>query len=102
MENSLLIGLSRVTTLERHLAVISNNLANVNTNGFKSEQMLFEEYLNSTAHEDNFPTADRRISYVQDRGSFHDFAQGAAERTNNPLDVAINGSGFIAVQTAGP
>ncbi len=101
MENSLLIGLSRVTTLERHLAVISNNLANVNTNGYKSDQMLFEEYLNPTAHEDNFAGRDRRLSYVQDRGTFHDFAQGAAERTNNPLDVAINGSGFIAVQTAG-
>lgn len=101
MENSLLIGLSRVTTLERHLAVISNNLANVNTNGYKSDQMLFEEFLNPTAHEDNFAGRDRRLSYVQDRGTFHDFAQGAAERTNNPLDVAINGSGFIAVQTAG-
>jgi len=101
VENSLLIGLSRVTTLERHLAVISNNLANVNTNGYKSDQMLFEEFLNPTAHEDNFAGRDRRLSYVQDRGTFHDFAQGAAERTNNPLDVAINGSGFIAVQTAG-
>lgn len=101
MENSLLIGLSRVATLERHLAVISNNLANVNTNGYKSDQMLFEEYLNPTAHEDNFAGRDRRLSYVQDRGTFHDFAQGAAERTNNPLDVAISGSGFIAVQTAG-
>ena len=101
MENSLLIGLSRVATLERHLAVISNNLANVNTNGYKSDQMLFEEYLNPTAHEDNFAGRDRRLSYVQDRGTFHDFAQGAAERTNNPLDVAISGSAFIAVQTSG-
>jgi flagellar basal-body rod protein FlgF len=101
VENSLLIGLSRVTTLERHLAVISNNLANVNTNGYKSDQMLFEEYLNPTAHEDNFAGPDRRLSYVQDRGTFHDFAQGALERTNNPLDVAISGSAFIAVQTAG-
>jgi len=101
VENSLLIGLSRVATLERHLAVISNNLANVNTNGYKSDQMLFEEYLNQTAHEDNFAGRDRRLSYVQDRGTFHDFAQGAVERTDNPLDVAINGSAFIAVQAAG-
>ena len=49
--------LSRQTTLERHLDVISNNLANVNTNGFKGDQSLFEEYLSSGAHEDNFKPA---------------------------------------------
>lgn len=101
MENSLLIGLSRQATLERHLAVIANNLANVNTNGFKGDQTLFEEYLASGAHEDNFKPADRRISYVQDRGIFHDLTQGALQKTSNPLDVAISGSGFLAVQTAG-
>jgi flagellar basal-body rod protein FlgF len=101
VENALLIGLSREATLERHLAVISNNLANVNTNGFKANQMLFEEYLNTNAHEDNFSGRDRRLSYVQDRGTFHDFTQGALQQTSNPLDVAINGAGFLAVQTAG-
>ena len=101
MENSLLIGLSRVTTLERHLAVISNNLANVNTNGYKSDQMLFEEYLNPTAHEDNFAGQDRRLSYVQDRGTFRDVSQGPMEQTKSPLDVAISGDAYFAVQAAG-
>src|SRR5437016_3906941 len=101
MENALLVGLSRQATLERHLAVISNNLANVNTNGFKGDQTLFEEHLTSGAHEDNFKLADRRVSFVQDRGIFHDLTQGALQRTNNPLDVAIAGSGFLAVQAAG-
>jgi flagellar basal-body rod protein FlgF len=101
MENSLLVGLSRQTTLERHLAVISNNLANVNTNGFKGDQTLFEEYLTSGAHEDNFKPADRRVSYVQDRGIFHNLTQGALQKTANPLDVAISGEGFLTVQTAG-
>jgi flagellar basal-body rod protein FlgF len=100
MENSLLVGLSRQTTLERHLAVISNNIANVNTNGFKGDQTLFEEFLSSAAHEDNFRPADRRVSYVQDRGIFHDLTQGALQKTSNPLDVAISGSGFFAVQSA--
>src|SRR5215475_9137824 len=61
--------------------------------------MMFEEFLNSNAHEDNFLTPDRRVSYVQDRGTFHDFTQGALQRTNNPLDAAISGSGFFVVQT---
>ena len=101
MENALLVGLSRQTTLERQLDVISNNIANVNTNGFKSDQTLFEEYLTSGAHEDNFKSSDRRVSYVQDRGTYRDFAQGALQLTNNPLDVAIDGSGFLAVQAPG-
>ena len=44
---------------------------------------------------------DRRVSYVQDRGTFRDFSQGAVQQTSNPLDVAIGGDGFLAVQTAG-
>ena len=78
---------------------IANNIANVNTAGFKADKSLFEEYLTSGAHEDNFVGSDRRVSYVQDRGTFRDFSQGAAEQTKNPLDVAIDGSAFLVVQT---
>ena len=101
MENALLVGLSRQTILERQLDVVANNVANVNTAGFKADQSLFEEFLKSGAHEDNFLGSDRRVSYVQDRGTFHDFSQGAPQQTNNPLDVAIDGDGFLVVQTAG-
>ena len=101
MENTLLVGLSRQMVLERQLDVISNNIANVNTNGFKSDKSLFEEYLASGAHEDNFTGKDRRISYVQDRGTFRDFSQGAVQQTGNPLDVAISGNGFMVVQAQG-
>src|SRR5882724_4555738 len=99
MENTLLIGLSRQTTLERQLDVVANTIANVNTTGYKADSSLFEEYLKSGAHEDNFVGSDRRVSYVQDRGTFRDFSQGAAEQTKNPLDVAIDGGGFLVVQT---
>ena len=99
MQNALLIGLSRQTILERQLDVIANNVANVNTAGYKADNSLFEEYLSSGAHEDNFMGSDRRVSYVQDRGTFRDFSQGAAEQTKNPLDVAIDGSAFLVVQT---
>src|ERR1700743_3657360 len=101
MQNMLLIGLSRQTTLERQLDVVANNIANVNTAGFKSDSSLFEEYLMPGAHEDNFVGRDRRLSYVQDRGTFRDFSQGPTEQTGNPLDVAISGNGFLVVQTAG-
>ena len=100
MENMLLIGLSRQTTLERQLDVVANNIANVNTSGFKADNSLFEEYMMPGAHEDNFKPSDRRLSYVQDRGTYRDMSQGATEQTKNPLDVAISGNGFMVVQTA--
>lgn len=101
MENALLIGLSRQTALERQLDVVANNIANVNTSGYKADKTLFEEYLNTPAHEDNFAGGDRRVSFVQDRGTYRDMSQGPVEATNNPLDVAINGSAFLAVQAPG-
>jgi flagellar basal-body rod protein FlgF len=99
MENALLIGLSRQTALERQLDIVANNIANVNTAGYKADGTLFEEFLNTPAHEDNFVGLDRRVSFVQDRGTFRDLRQGALEETKNPLDVAINGSAFLTVQT---
>jgi len=99
MENALLIGLSRQTALERQLDIVANNIANVNTAGYKADGTLFEEFLNTPAREDNFVGLDRRVSFVQDRGTFRDFRQGALEETKNPLDVAINGSAFLTVQT---
>ena len=99
MENTLLVGLSRQTILERQLDVVANNVANVNTAGYKSDSSLFEEFLQAGAHEDNFVGRDRRVSYVQDRATFRDFSQGPSEQTKNPLDVAIDGSGFLVVQT---
>jgi flagellar basal-body rod protein FlgF len=100
MENALLVGLSRQMVLERQMDVVANNVANVNTNGFKADKSLFEEYLRTGAHEDNFVGNDRAISYVLDRGTFKDFTQGPTEETKNPLDLAIDGGGFLVVQTA--
>ena len=101
MENTLLIGLSRQMTLERQMDVIANNVANVNTNGFKADRSLFQEYLMPTAREDNFVAGrDRRLSHVIDRATFHDFAAGPSEHTKNPLDIAIDGKAFLVVQTA--
>jgi flagellar basal-body rod protein FlgF len=99
MENALLVGLSRQMVLERQMDVVANNVANVNTSGYKADKSLFEEYLKSGAHEDNFAGLDRRVSYVQDGGIFKDFTQGASEQTKNPLDTAIDGAGFLEVQT---
>ena len=97
MGNSLLVGLSRQVALGRELDVVANNIANINTTGYKADGSLFEEYLQSSARADQ-PRS--RISFVQDRGTWHDLSAGPLEHTGNPLNVAIDGSAFLVVQTA--
>jgi flagellar basal-body rod protein FlgF len=101
MENALLIGMSRQMVLERQMDVVANNVANVNTNGFKADNSLFEQYLMPVARENRFNPQDRQVSFVNDRGTWRDTGPGSLEITNNPLDVAIDGSGYLVVQTAG-
>ncbi|MDQ8732617.1 flagellar basal-body rod protein FlgF [Bradyrhizobium sp. LHD-71] len=101
MENTLLVGLSRQVALERQLGVVANNIANVTTTGFKADKALFEEYLRSPARNDAFTGNDRRLSFVQDRATVHDFGQGPVERTGNPLDMALDGNAFFVVQANG-
>ncbi|MHB8578627.1 MAG: flagellar basal-body rod protein FlgF [Ignavibacteriaceae bacterium] len=68
----------------KNLEVIANNLANLNTTGFKKE-MPFSEVMNQYGQ--------TQIQNVTD------FKQGNLEQTNNPTDVAISGKGFFVVQT---
>jgi flagellar basal-body rod protein FlgF len=100
MENSLLIGLSRQMVLARELEVVANNIANINTNGFKADESIFQEYIMPVARQNQFPgAADRQLSHVIDVGTWRNLGQGAVERTGNPLDVAIDGDAFLTVQT---
>ena len=94
-----------MTSLETKLDVIANNLANVNTTGFKRSRANFEDLfyrqikLPGTLDSQNklAPTgiAVGLGSRVQSTQS--DFSQGALQNTNNPYDVAISGPGFFQV-----
>jgi flagellar basal-body rod protein FlgF len=99
MDTALLIGLSRQTALQRELDIVANNMANLNTVGFKADGAVFGEYLQSNARTQQFAGQDRRLSFVQDRMSWHDFSQGTVQQTGGPLDVAIDGEGMLVVQT---
>lgn len=96
MQNAVLVGLSRQMALARELDVVANNVANLDTTGYKAGGSLFEEYLSTNARADE---TGSRVSFVRDRGVWHDMSQGPVERTGNPLDVAVDGSGFLVVQT---
>jgi len=99
MENALLIGLSRQMALSHELDVVANNIANIDTTGYKADNAEFSEFLMSRARDEQFTGSDRRVSFVQDRATWIDFSQGAIEHTGNPLDVAINGDAYLVVQT---
>jgi flagellar basal-body rod protein FlgF len=99
MENAFLIGLSRQVSLARELDVVANNVANIDTNGFKRRSTIFQEYLMPTARHEQFRGQDKKLSYVWDRGTSLTYSQGTMERTGNPLDVAIQGDALFAVRS---
>jgi flagellar basal-body rod protein FlgF len=101
MENTLLVALSRQMALRNELDVVANNMANVNTRGFRREEMTFQEYLMPVASADGFPAPDNKLSYVEDLSTFHDFTKGPLEQTGNPLDVSLDDGAFFAVQAPG-
>jgi flagellar basal-body rod protein FlgF len=100
VENAQLVGLSRQMALQRELAVVANNIANLGTAGFKNEQVKFSEYMMPVARAETFPAnRDKRLSYVEDHGTWQDFSAGPVEITENQFDLAMDGDAFFAVQT---
>ncbi len=93
MDNTSYVALSRQLSLERQMAVVAGNIANMNTHGFKTEHLLFEQVLERAGAAD-------RVAFVQDVGLIRDLGPGALEATGNPLDLAIIGEGYFTVDTA--
>lgn len=99
MENAQLVSLSRQVALQRQIDVVANNVANLNTTGFKAESILFEQYDMPTARDNDF-SGNQSVAFTQDWATIHDMANGALEQTGNPLDVGLSGPGFLTVSTS--
>jgi len=97
METTSVIALSRQAALRRQMDVVANNIANVDTSGFKGERMMFVEHLVKSKGGENLISP--RLAYVRDIATMTDERAGAIDPTGNPLDVAIQGEGYFAVQT---
>lgn len=93
MENSIYVALSRQMALQRQLDVTSNNIANMNTTGYKNQRMLFTEFLEK-------PAMHEKVSFVQDRAVVRDLSVGGMTQTGNPMDLALTGQGYFTVDTA--
>lgn len=97
----------------QRLDTIANNLANANTNSFKKDRQVFSEYLSAYERANDLvmvPRVPASIesfydmqggdnAYVNSAGTYTSFLQGALKSTGSPLDVAIDGKGFLEVST---
>lgn len=96
MDNVAYISLSREMVLRRAMDITANNIANVDTTGFKVESL-------TQATQAGAPAKDFGVNgpaqFVLDTGVARNFSQGELKKTGAPLDVAIAGSGFFQVQT---
>lgn len=85
---------SRVLTSQRQFTSVADNIANVNTQGYRKLDMEFKETISR-------PAAHATASYVEDRAIRLSTLQGSFVATDNPMDLAINGEGFFAINVEG-
>lgn len=104
-------AISGAVAQSERMDTIANNLANSDTTAFKRDQVAFQQVLSSATAaaqkeeiprkpytEKDFHRLDGRDStFVAVEGSFTDFSQGRVKVTGSPLDLAVEGKGFLEV-----
>ncbi|HWU83909.1 MAG TPA: flagellar basal-body rod protein FlgG, partial [Rhodocyclaceae bacterium] len=106
MIRSLWIAKTGLDAQQTNLDVISNNLANVSTNGFKRSRAVFEDLLYQTLRQPGaqstqttqVPSGLTLGTGVRPVSTERIYTQGSLQQTENPLDMAINGQGFFQIQ----
>jgi flagellar basal-body rod protein FlgG len=92
MSKAIFIALSGAILKEKQMELISQNLANSNSSAYKKLKISFKDYLVG-------PESDREGKVMSDISIISsDFANGGIQRTGNSLDLALEGSGFIALE----
>lgn len=105
MEPALWVSKSGLEAQDKNIATIANNLANVNTTGFKKGRALFEDliYQNlrqagaQSTQNTQIPTGINMGTGVHLVATEKMFGQGGIQNTQNPLDMAIEGRGFFTI-----
>jgi len=103
MINSLWISKTGMEAQQMQLDIISNNLANVSTNGFKKSHAVFEDLMyqnlrqvgSNTSEQSTLPTGLQVGLGVRTVATSRNFSQGNLQQTSNNLDVAVQGNGFF-------
>lgn len=105
MINSLWISKTGMEAQQMQLDVISNNLANSSTNGFKRANAVFEDLMyqnlrqagSNSSEQSQLPTGLQVGLGVRTVATSRSFSQGALQQSSNKLDVAVQGNGFFQV-----
>ncbi len=103
MINSLWISKTGMEAQQMQLDVISNNLANSSTNGFKKSHAVFEDLMyqnlrqvgSNTSEQSTLPTGLQIGLGVRTVATSRSFSQGNLQQSGNNLDIAIQGNGFF-------
>ncbi len=106
MNSALWVSKTGLAAQDTAMATVANNLANVNTNGFKSDRAVFEDLFYSIekqpgAQADEINTVPSGIqlgSGVRVAGTQKVFTEGSIQTTGQPMDLAIVGRGFFQVE----
>ncbi len=106
MIRSLWIAKTGLDVQQTNLDVVSNNLANASTTGFKRSKAMFEDLIYQTLRQPGGPTVDDAQSPTGLQlgvgarvvGTQRIYTQGNLARTDNNLDIAISGNGFFQIQ----
>lgn len=93
MENSVYVGLSKQVVLRENMNIIANNIANMNTPGFRGQNMIFTEYIEDPRY------MKEDVSMVLDYGQYQVTDPGPIKSTGNRLDIALVGNGFLGIET---
>jgi flagellar hook protein FlgE len=109
MMGGMYAAISGLDANETALNVTANNLANVNTIGYKSQRVTFADSLAQIVRGASAPTTSNGGTNPMQVGlgvtvasTDNDMAEGSFQSTNNPLDVAIQGEGFLRVGNGTP
>ncbi|MBY0440033.1 MAG: flagellar basal-body rod protein FlgG, partial [Burkholderiales bacterium] len=105
MIRSLWVAKTGLEAQQTNVDVISNNLANVSTNGFKRQRPVFEDLLYQTlrqpgaqsTQQTQVPSGLQLGTGVRPVATARIFTTGNLQNTGNPLDLAVNGNGFFQV-----
>ncbi len=101
MSGGMYLAAAGALVQQLRLEVLSNNVANIDTIGYKGDRSIFQipEESESQVFETPIDGIQALSPYAPPFSTIVDFSQGALRRTGNPLDVAINGDGFFSIQT---
>ena len=91
MQSNFYVGMSAQIAIEKRLQTIASNVANINTAGYRAEGVTFDTVLSNTG--------DTPVAFASQGASYISRRNGDLTKTDNPLDVAVQGDAWFGIKT---